>query len=76
VSKKIKSFQPSIGLNQPTGRIVIEFEDGTYFDANSLSPDHYAAILATLQASPEAAVVKGPNGLIALGTKADAPGPG
>lgn len=77
MSKKIANFQPSIGLNNPIGRIVITFTDGSSFDANNLSPEHFSALMLALQASQDAYVrTHAPTGLVYLGTKPDAPGPG
>ena len=77
MSKKIASFQPVIGLNNPIGRILITFADGSSFDANNLSPEHFSALMLALQTSPDAYVQRNaPSGLVYLGTKPDAPGPG
>ena len=75
MTKKVASFQPSIGLNKPVGRVIVTFTDGSTYDANNLSPEHFSAIVLTLQTSPNAFVQSHASGLVYLGAKPDAPGP-
>lgn len=76
MSKKIVKYIPVVGVSEYTGRVRFEFADGSSFDTGLIPSDRYTAILATLQATPEAFMNRqGLSGPIFIVTAPDTPGP-
>lgn len=76
-SRQIRAFQLSTALNTSGFRIDFQFVDGGGYVADNLSPDRYAAAVATLQASPVAYLCHNTNiNMWFISSAPDAPGLG